>query len=88
MDEMNQSMQKLSESNEAIGVQIEKMRVGRESGAARDALMDTLAQVTSENTELKEELEKFREMDPDAFEKQSKYNNCAHSSNSYTRVPY
>ncbi|KAM7052247.1 meiotic nuclear division protein 1 homolog isoform 2-T2 [Acridotheres tristis] len=68
LDELESQFAESSQKKEALQKSIEKSKIGREDTAERAALLEELAALRQKKEQLKTEIEKYRECDPDVVE--------------------
>ncbi|NXQ83138.1 MND1 protein, partial [Nyctibius grandis] len=66
-----------SQKKEALQKSIEKAKIGREDTAERAALIEELAALQQKKKQLKTEIDKYRECDPDVIEEMRQTNKVA-----------
>ncbi|NWU59782.1 MND1 protein, partial [Dromas ardeola] len=68
LEELESQFAESSQKKEALQKSIEKAKTGREDTAERAALMEELAALRQKKEQLKAEIDKYRECDPDVIE--------------------
>ncbi|XP_048797605.1 meiotic nuclear division protein 1 homolog isoform X1 [Lagopus muta] len=68
LEELQTQFAETSQKKEILQKGIEKSKIGRENTAEREALVKELAALRQEKEQLKAEIEKYRECDPDVVE--------------------
>jgi predicted nuclease with TOPRIM domain len=76
-DSLQAELGKLRALEEEMARQETEALVGREEGPERAALMGELCELEASNAKMRDELEQFREMDPDLFEERRRLLNAA-----------
>ena len=69
---MSQEIDKQNKLNESLEQTIQKARVGREESEDREIVLRELSVLEQENKKLVAELEKYKELDPDAYDQRKK----------------
>ncbi|RMC13883.1 hypothetical protein DUI87_08966 [Hirundo rustica rustica] len=72
LEELESQFAESSQKKEALEKSIEKSKIGREDTAERAALLKELAALRQEKEQLKTEIDKYRECDPDVVEEMLK----------------
>ncbi|XP_075356539.1 meiotic nuclear division protein 1 homolog isoform X3 [Mycteria americana] len=68
LEELESQFAESSQKKEALQKSIEKSKIGREDTAERAALLEELAALRQKKEQLKAEIDKYRECDPDVVE--------------------
>ncbi|XP_075565597.1 meiotic nuclear division protein 1 homolog [Pelecanus crispus] len=68
LEELESQFAESSQKKEALQNSIEKSKIGREDTAERAALIEELASLRQKKEQLKAEIDKYRECDPDVVE--------------------
>ncbi|XP_031964127.1 meiotic nuclear division protein 1 homolog isoform X5 [Corvus cornix cornix] len=68
LEELESQFAESSQKKEALQKSIEKSKIGREDTAERAALLEELATLRQRKEQLKAEIDKYRECDPDVVE--------------------
>ncbi|NXJ62291.1 MND1 protein, partial [Rostratula benghalensis] len=77
LEELESQFTESSQKKEALQKSIEKAKIGREDTAERAALIEELAALRQKKDQLKAEIEKYRECDPDVIEEMRQTNKVA-----------
>ncbi|KAM6361682.1 meiotic nuclear division protein 1 homolog [Chroicocephalus ridibundus] len=77
LEELESQFAESSQKKEALQKSIEKAKIGREDTAERAALMEELAALRQKKEQLKAEIDKYRECDPDVIEEMRQTNKVA-----------
>ncbi|XP_054059241.1 meiotic nuclear division protein 1 homolog isoform X2 [Rissa tridactyla] len=77
LEELESQFAESSQKKEALQKSIEKAKIGREDTAERAALMEELAALRQKKEQLKAEIDKYRECDPDIIEEMRQTNKVA-----------
>ncbi|NXN42428.1 MND1 protein, partial [Rhinoptilus africanus] len=77
LEELESQFAESSQKKEALQKSIEKAKTGREDTAERAALMEELAALRQKKEQLKAEIDKYRECDPDVIEEMRQKNKVA-----------
>ncbi|XP_027492012.1 meiotic nuclear division protein 1 homolog isoform X2 [Corapipo altera] len=77
LEELESQFAESSQKKEALQKSIEKSKIGREDTAERAALMEELAALRQKKEQLKAEIDKYRECDPDVVEEMRQTNKVA-----------
>ncbi|NXG86311.1 MND1 protein, partial [Stercorarius parasiticus] len=77
LEELESQFAESSQKKEALQKSIEKAKIGREDTAERAALMEELAALRQKKVQLKAEIDKYRECDPDVIEEMRQTNKVA-----------
>ncbi|NXY71717.1 MND1 protein, partial [Glareola pratincola] len=77
LEELESQFAESSQKKEALQKSIEKAKTGREDTAERAALMEELAALQQKKEQLKAEIDKYRECDPDVIEEMRQTNKVA-----------
>ncbi|NWJ05345.1 MND1 protein, partial [Crypturellus undulatus] len=72
LEELQAQFAEGTQKKEALQKSIEKSKIGREDTAERAALIEELATLRQKKEQLKAELDKYRECDPDVVEEMRK----------------
>ncbi|XP_025944062.1 meiotic nuclear division protein 1 homolog isoform X2 [Apteryx rowi] len=68
LEELESQLTESTQKKEALQKSIEKSKIGREDTAERAALIEELAALRQKKEQLKAEIDKYRECDPDVVE--------------------
>ncbi|KAM8808178.1 meiotic nuclear division protein 1 homolog [Eudromia elegans] len=77
LEELQAQFAESTQKKEALQKNIEKSKVGREDTAERAALIEELAALRQKKEQLKAEIDKYRECDPDVVEEMRQTNKVA-----------
>ncbi|NXT47270.1 MND1 protein, partial [Pluvianellus socialis] len=77
LEELESQFAEGSQKKEALQKSIEKSKIGREDTAERAALIEELAALRQKKEQLKAEIDKYRECDPDVVEEMRRTNKVA-----------
>ncbi|XP_005517622.2 meiotic nuclear division protein 1 homolog isoform X2 [Parus major] len=77
LEELESQFAESSQKKEALQKSIEKSKIGREDTAERAALLKELAALRQKKEQLKTEIDKYRECDPDVVEEMRQTNQVA-----------
>ncbi|KAM9295776.1 meiotic nuclear division protein 1 homolog [Morus bassanus] len=77
LKELESQFAESSQKKEALQKSIEKSKIGREDTAERAALIEELAALRQKKEQLKAEIDKYRECDPDVVEEMRQTNKIA-----------
>ncbi|NXN55689.1 MND1 protein, partial [Rynchops niger] len=77
LEELESQFAESSQKKEALQKSIEKAKIGREDTAERAALVEELAALRQKKEQLKAEIDKYRECDPDVIEEMRQTNKVA-----------
>uniref|UniRef100_A0A663LP36 Meiotic nuclear division protein 1 homolog n=1 Tax=Athene cunicularia TaxID=194338 RepID=A0A663LP36_ATHCN len=72
LEELESQFAESSQKKEALQKSIEKSKIGREDTAERAALIEELAALRQKKEQLKADIDKYRECDPDVVEEMRK----------------
>ncbi|XP_064918809.1 meiotic nuclear division protein 1 homolog isoform X4 [Columba livia] len=77
LEDLESQFAESSQKKETLQKSIEKSKIGRENTAERAALIEELAALRQKKEQLKAEIEKYRECDPDVIEEMRQTNKVA-----------